>query len=447
MALSMYRTEPARTTARPGVALRLLVRRLHFVAGLVVAPFLLVLCLTGLVYVFSPQIHDNLYHAQLHVADARGERRPVAEQVHAALAAHPEGTLSAVITPSGVDRTTRVVLSVPGLAEGQARSVFVDPYTNYISGELTTTGNLLPANTWLRQLHGNLHLGEPGRIYAELAATWLPIIVVAGLVLWLAGGSRRRRVKARELLLPSFRGHGWSRLRGAHGVLGLWLAIGLLLVSLSGLAMSQFVGGRADRATDPLRAPTLVEKPVPVPAPDAVPVGIDQAIAASGLSGELLVTPPAGPGDVYTVAERAPGRDAVAIDPYTAVVTERIGWDDYPLTAKLRTLAVEFHTGTLFGLANQIVVAALAAGLIVLLLLGYRMWWVKNPYQGKWSALPPPVWRQLSRGRLVLGLAAMAALTWALPVLGGSLMVFMVVDAAINAGRRFRSSARDQSFT
>lgn len=446
MALSMYRTDPARTTARPGVVLRLLVRRLHFVAGIVVAPFVLVLCLTGLVYVFSPQIHDNLYHAQLYAADASGVRRPVTEQVQAALAAHPEGKLEAVITPSGVDRTTRVVLSVPGLADDQSRAVFVDPYTNYISGELTTAGNRLPANTWLRQLHGNLHLGEPGRIYAELAATWLPIIVVAGLVLLLAGGSRRKRVRGRELFVPSLRGQGWNRLRGVHGALGFWLAVGLLLVAVSGLAMSQ-VGGRADRTTDPLRAPTLVEKPVPVPAPDAVPVGIDRAVAASGLSGELLVTPPSGPGDVYTVVERAPGRDAVAIDPYTAEVTERIAWDDYPLTAKLRTLAVEFHTGTLFGLANQIVVAALAVGLVVLILLGYRMWWVKNPYQGKWSALPSPVWRQLSRGRLVLGLAAVAALTWVLPVLGGSLVVFMAVDAAINAARRFRSSARDQSFT
>src|SRR3954453_12258967 len=103
MALSMSRTEPAPIAvhpARPGFALGLLARRLHFVAGVVVAPFLLVLCLTGLVYVFSPQIHDSLYHAQLYVADVTGARRPVAEQVRAALTAHPEGTLSAVITPA-----------------------------------------------------------------------------------------------------------------------------------------------------------------------------------------------------------------------------------------------------------------------------------------------------------------------------------------------------------
>jgi uncharacterized iron-regulated membrane protein len=89
----------------------------------------------------------------------------------------------------------------------------------------------------------------------------------------------------------------------------------------------------------------------------------------------------------------------------------------------------------------------LAIGLIVLILLGYRMWWVKNPYQGRWSALPPPVWRQLPRGRLVLTLAAVAVLVRVLPVLGVSLVVFVVLDAAVNAARRLRSRARDQSFT
>jgi uncharacterized iron-regulated membrane protein len=421
--------------AATGTAVRLLARRLHFMAGIVVAPFLLVLCLTGLVYVFSPQIHDGLYHAQLYVAEVGGTRRPVAEQVAAALTAHPEGRLAAVITPSDVDRTTRVVLSVPG---SESRAVFVDPYTNYINGELTTTGNhLLPANTWLRQLHGNLHLGEPGRIYAELAASWLPIIIVGGLVLWLMQPSRRRRITARRLLVPSLRGVGWSRLRDVHGPLGLWLTVGLLVVAVSGLAMSQFAGGRDDRSTDPSRmdTPTLAEKPVPVPGADAEQVGIDRVIAASGLTGELLVTPPSGPGDGYTVAERAPGlpihKNRVAIDPYTAEVTERVGWQDYSLPAKLRTLGVEFHTGTLFGLANQIVVALLAIGLIVLILLGYRMWWVKNPYQGRWSQAPPPTWRQLSRRALLLGLAVVAALTWLMPVFGASLAVFVAADGVI----------------
>ncbi|MTD56345.1 PepSY-associated TM helix domain-containing protein [Amycolatopsis pithecellobii] len=436
------------------MAMRLLARRLHFLAGIIVAPFLLLSCLTGLVYAFSPQIHDDLYQSQLYVSQPHeGAPRPVSEQVTAALAAHPEGALRSVITPSTSDRTTRVNLAVPGLRgagdEAQSRAVFVDPYTNFITGELTTVGDHLPANTWLRQLHSDLQLGEPGRIYAELSATWLPLIVVGGLVLWLAQPRRRKRVSTRQLLVPSTRGakEGWGRLRAVHGPLGLWLALGLLVVSVTGLTMSQFAGGRASQATDPLRlhAPSLVAAPVPAA---GEPIGIDRVLdvaGAEGLGGELLVTAPSGVGQVYTVAEHSTGlpvhRGAVAIDPYTAHITERIGWGDYSVAAKVTTYATEFHTGTLFGMANQILVAVLAAGLAVLILLGYRMWWVKNPYKSKWTAIPPPVWRQLPNPVLALVLLVVAALGWLLPVFGVSLLVFLALDALITKAKRRRVPA------
>ncbi|WP_020667777.1 PepSY-associated TM helix domain-containing protein [Amycolatopsis nigrescens] len=440
-----------RPAAGRGSAVRVLARRLHFLAGIVVAPFLVAQCLTGLVYVFSPQIHDSLYASQLYVDSQNGERRPVSEQVSAALTAHPEATARSVITRPEPDRTTRVLLSVPG-AEGigaaaKARTVFVDPYTNYLNGELTTADNRMPANTWLRDLHSNLHLGAPGRLYAELAASWLPLIIVGGLVLWLAQPRRRKRVRTRELLVPSARAKGgWSRLRGVHGPLGLWLALGLLLVGITGLAMSQYAGGRANQEVDPLhlRAPALVAAPVEIP-PNAAPIGLDRALAvaeAEGLTGELILTLPQGPGGVFTAAERSAGlpvqRDSIAIHPYTAQVTERIGWGDYSLAAALSTLGTEFHTGTLFGLANQILVTALVLGLLVLIVLGYRMWWVRSPYRARWASLPPPAWRQLPRRTLLLTLPAAAALGWLLPVLGVSLVGFILVDGLLTTINRRR---------
>jgi uncharacterized iron-regulated membrane protein len=586
---------------RPNTPVRLLARRVHFLAGIVVAPFLIVMCLTGLAYVFSPQIHDNLYHSQLYVNDRNGSPHPLSEQIQAALTAHPEGKLQSVITPPDPDHTTRVVLSVPGQKgtgdDAVARTVFVDPYTDYINGELTTVGNQLPANTWLRQLHSNLHLGEPGRLYAELAASWLLLIVLGGLVLWLAQPRGRKRITWRELLVPSYHGaKGWSRLRGIHGPLGLWLAGGLLVLSITGLLMSQHAGGRVSQADDPRhhRAPALAVAPVPVPrgssplpdppvpetpvqrperpvpptalpssptipsltrespsspgnppltpepppppespspttepspppgnppltpepppppespspttepspptesasppsdpsllpiplpviptalppiqsvlpvAPAAAltipagvstipegsanskPIDIDQTLdvaRSEGLSGELIISPPHGDGRVSTVAERSVGlpiqRDSIAINPYTAQVTERIGWGDYSFAAKLTTLSVEFHTGTLFGIANQILLAVLAIGLLVLIGIGYRMWWVHNPYRGRWASLPPPVWRQLSRPVLVLVVLAVAALSWVMPVFGVSLVGFVVIDGVITTIKRRRQS-------
>ena len=239
--------------------LRPLARRVHFLAGILVAPFLLVLSLTGLVYVFSPQIHDDLYGGQLFVQQVGDAPRPVAEQVAAALDAHPEAALLSVVPPPEPDRTTRVNLAVPSLDEpGEARTVFVDPYTNYINGELTTVDGRMPANVWLRDLHANFHLGEVGRLYSEIAASWLPVLVVGGLVLWIGKQGRRRRT-ARELLVPVPRGKGeQARLRSVHGPLGIWLTVGLLVMSVTGLTMSRFAGWGLPDA----QPPTLAMDPV-----------------------------------------------------------------------------------------------------------------------------------------------------------------------------------------
>ncbi|MGV9360221.1 PepSY-associated TM helix domain-containing protein [Amycolatopsis sp. NPDC003731] len=447
--MSSTSTVPSHRAARPSprprlsTVLQLVARRLHFLAGIVVAPFLAVLCLTGLVYVFSPQIHDSLYRSDLHVNQVGAAPRPLSEQVRAALTAHPEGTLESVLTPPAPDRTTRVVLAVPGPAGTTDRTVFVDPYTGLINGELTTVENRLPANTWLRRLHGDLHLGAPGRLYAELAASWVPLVAVGGLVLWLARTRRKRPL--REVLVPSTRDKtGWTRLRAIHGAAGLWLTAGLLAVAVTGLAMSQFAGGRADAAADPvhLRAPVLTAAPVPV-RPGAGPIGLDRAVAAAeaaGLSGELAVSVPPRPEAPYTVTEIEEGlpvhRGAVAIDPYTAEVTERIAWSEYSLPAKLSALATEFHTGTLFGLANQIVLALVAVATLVLLALGYRMWWIHNPYKGRWASLPRPVWRQLAGAPLIVTLLGVAVLAWVLPLVGASLVVFLAFDALLSRIKR-----------
>ncbi|HJQ45288.1 MAG TPA: PepSY domain-containing protein [Amycolatopsis sp.] len=438
----------SRTRRKPGppaplgTAVQLLARRVHFLAGIVVAPFLAVLCLTGLIYDFSPQIHDNLYHGDLYAAQHSGAPRPLSEQIHAALNAHPESTVQSVITAPSADRTTRVVLSVPGQS-AQQRTVYVDPYSNYINGDLMTVDNRLPANTWLRQFHTNLHLGEPGRWYAELGATWLPILAIGGMLIWLM--QPRRRMRLRELFVPVVHGkEGRARSRAVHGTLGLWLTMGLLVTSLTGLAMSQFAGGRADGSVDPihLRAPTLVAPAIPVPS-GVAPLGIDRVLAVAhqqGLTGELTVTPPAAPERPYTVAEMAEGlpvhRDAIAVDPYTTHVTERIGWRDYSPIAKLTALATQFHTGTLFGLTNQIIIALIAVATLVLLALGYRMWWIHNPYRGRFATLPTPVWRQLPAWVLVLTLLGIAALAQVFPIFGASMVVFVLVDSLITATRR-----------
>lgn len=174
------------TTARPheGAATRTesadrrrsrsLVLRLHFYAGVFVGPFLIIAALSGTAYALAPPLESWLYHDEL-TATSHSAPLPLADQVRAAQDVAPDGNLHAVRPAPEPGATTRVLFTRPGLGDSEWDTVFVDPGNGAITGELTTygTSGVLPLRMTLDQLHRNLLLGEPGRIYSELAASWL----------------------------------------------------------------------------------------------------------------------------------------------------------------------------------------------------------------------------------------------------------------------------------
>ena len=100
-----------------------------------------------------------------------------------------------------------------------AATVFVDPYTRQVRGALTTYGEWLPVRAWIDELHRNLHVGAFGRKYSELAASWLWVVALGGLVLWIAR-VRQRRQSARRLVVPDRSKRGRARTLSWHGAVG-----------------------------------------------------------------------------------------------------------------------------------------------------------------------------------------------------------------------------------
>ncbi|MCK9921362.1 PepSY domain-containing protein [Frankia sp. AgPm24] len=464
---------PTSAPAPTSGGVRLLVLRLHFYAGVLVAPFLVVAALTGLAYTFTPQLDRLVYADEFHVDQVGAAPRPLSEQIDAALAAHPEGTFASVLTGDAPDRTTRVVLNVPDLGEKQ-RTVYVDPYTNRVQGALTTWWGSTPLTTWLDDLHRNLHLGALGRHYSEVAASWLWVVSLGGLVLWL--GRRRRSRRMRRVLLPDLAARGRRRTMSWHGSLGVWLLVGLLFLSATGLTWSRYAGAHFATALDATDSHTpdldiaLPQTAAPAGATGgahqghtttgaggtaetsaARAGGVDRVAAAArgaGLHGPVEITPPTEAGTGWSVAQtdrRWPVRlDQVAVDPADGHVVREVRWTDWPLLAKLTKLGVAAHMGLLFGLVNQILLAGLAIGLICVIVWGYRMWWQRRPTRADRSAVVGPApargtWRRLPRPTLVAVILLTAAVGWALPVLGVTLAAFLAFDAAaglIRARRR-----------
>ena len=453
-----------------------LVLRLHFYAGVLVAPFLVVAALTGLAFVFSPQLDRLVYAHELRVDPGAGGGRPLAEQVAAARSAHPAGDLATVIPPVAAGDTTRVVFALPELGEKQ-HTVYVDPYTNEVRGTLTTWFGGTPLTTWLDDLHRNLHLGVVGRHYSELAASWLWVVVLGGVYLWLRRQWTGRR-RLRRTVLPDLSAKvGVRRTRGWHAATGVWLAVGLLVLSATGLTWSRYAGATFDILQDGLNAHSpVLDTTLPGSAAGGDhPVGgghhgggtpstgeidlthVDRVTTAArdaGLTGLIEVSPPTRPGFAWVVAQNDPtwptGWDRVAIDPGTGTVVARSDFADWPLLAQLSKLGVAFHMGHLFGLVNQVLLAALATGLLCVILWGYRMWWQRRPTRADRTTpvgTPPArgAWRQAHPAALLLIIVVAGAAGWAMPLLGISLAAFIAIDLTIGAIRHRRATPTSPS--
>ncbi|MFF5291933.1 PepSY-associated TM helix domain-containing protein [Paractinoplanes globisporus] len=445
-------TAPKVTTrTRTRIGFGPLLLRLHFYAGLFVAPFLLVAALTGLAYTFTPQLEKIVYADELTVDGHHGPARPLAEQIAAARAAHPEGSVTTV-RPGEGDTTTQVDFTSPALDAEHSHTVYVNPYTAEVTGQLTTWWATTPLKTWFDDLHRNLHLGAAGRHYSEFAASWLWIIALGGVALWW-----RRRRSVRRMLAPDLSAHkGVRRTRGWHAATGLWLTLGLLVLSGTGLTWSRYAGGHFHDALDSLRSGTpSVATAVAGShhggghsgASTADPAAVDAVLKVArdnGITGPVEVAVPPDDATAWTVTQTRNlwpvGRDSVAVDAGSGAVVDRVDFADWPLLAKLTRWGINAHMGTLFGLVNQILLAALALGLTCVIVWGYRMWWQRRPTRADRRAMvgAPPgrgAWLHLPPWAIVVGVPVVFALGWMVPLFGLPLAAFLLADVVIGALR------------
>jgi len=231
------------STSRPGQGwLGPLLLRLHFYAAILVGPFLLVSAASGALYALSPQLEKVVY-AEALSAPAEGAPLPLATQVEAARAYVGEAEQLVAVRPAPESGdTTRVMFAGEDLVEGESRGIFVDPATGEVRGDLTVygTSGALPLRGWIDQLHRNLHLGDAGRLYSELSASWLGVIAVAGLGLWIRRARRSRR--KRDLLHPDLQARGYRRTLSLHSAAGVWVLLGALFLAATGITWSQYGG-------------------------------------------------------------------------------------------------------------------------------------------------------------------------------------------------------------
>ncbi|TKJ68689.1 peptidase [Pseudomonas sp. CFBP13508] len=442
--------------------------RWHFYAGLFVAPFMVMLALTGIIYLFKPQL-DSLMYSSLLEVPAGHHTVPADDLLQRVKAAYPQGQVTQYLPPVNAQRSAQFVVK----NAGHELNVFVDPYHGDILGEQDAKQNL---QAIARAIHGELMIGTVGDRLIEMAAGWGVVLVVSGLFLWWPRG------QAAGILWPRLSSRGRLLWRDLHAVTGFWGATLLLVMLLSGMTWTGFWGkqyaavwnvfpaamwnnvptsdveARSLNSATRQTVPWAMENtPMPMSGDHAEHMNHGNAHAGpaapevslqdvQNIASERKVEPgysitlPTTATGVFTIAVFAddPRNDATLhIDQYTGKVLADVRFEHYGTVARATEIGVMLHEGKMFGTFNQIVVLLICLMILLSAVSGVVIWWKRRP-EGKFGV--PPLRHDLPKWKT--GVAIMLVLAVVFPLVGASLVVVWLLDRLLlsRVGRSARAS-------
>lgn len=392
--------------------------RWHFYAGLFCSPFVLVLAITGGIYLFKPQIEAalNQPYSQLSIV---GAPQTALAQVNAALAAVPYATLNAYELPLTPQSAVQVLV---GEKEDLVR-VYVHPETLQILKIEQEDNRFMEI---VHRLHGNLLMGDSGSYLVELAASWAIVMLITGLYLWWPNNIKSMAGIVYPRFSKSKVGKN-NRLfwRDLHAVIGFWISFFTLFLLLSGLPWAKSWGGllkevrhlsagqvvqqdwTTGRSSELAERQNMNMQNVKVASTDdsehAEHTGHQHMVDKRGihkmimpqidyspldrlianvqplhLAAPVLISPPSKKSPAWTASSKAqnrPLRADLILDATTGAVKSRKDFADRLLLDRIVGTGVAIHEGQLFGWVNQLLGLLTALGLVLLSVSAIILWW------------------------------------------------------------------------
>jgi len=435
--------------------------RWHFYASLFCMPLVIVLSVTGAIYLFKPQI-DRWTDRQYDNLPLSGIRAPISAQVRAALDAQPGSVPLAYEWPLNSIDASRIILH----HQGVATRVFVHPTTLDILGSRPDSGGLI---SQIRKLHGQLGLGERGSLIVELAASWTMIMVLTGLFLWWPRSAKGWG----GIIYPRLSKGSKLFRRDLHSVTGIWISLMVIFLLVTGLPWATFWGNyfRTVRtvtgltATEPNwtiggsstgehaahqtsenhrrstgeHATSRIQTSSGAPRKDArIPTmpadltcfdRVAATVAPLRLAHPASINPPTQGSTTWIAksdAQNRPLRVTLKVNGETGEILSREDFASRHWLDRLVSIGIAAHEGQLFGVANQLLGLITALGLIVLCLSGTILWWRRRQS----GTLGAP--RGLLSPRVSYGLLLVVFLLAVyLPLFGLSLLLVLVLERVI----------------
>jgi uncharacterized iron-regulated membrane protein len=432
-AFNEARLHEAKDNAGIGPTLYRTIWRWHFYAGLFCIPFIIILALSGTLYLYKPQI-EAAFDAPYDNLVLTGPSKAPSVLAVAALASLPDAKLSAYELPTKPNAAARFTVR----SEGKKWRVFVHPETGEVLKKIRNQDQFMSV---VRNIHGKLLLGKNGSLLVELAASWAIVMVATGLYLWWPRGNR----SVAGILYPRFSGGKRQFWRDMHAVTGFWVSGFALILLFSGLPWTDVWGdafksvreatGTASYKQDWDKPSARDQSFVPPMREPSSPIGrltLDDAVAKArwlGITPPVEISPPSDRENAWVARSVSQNRTLGSMVAFSPVNGEIIAQERYatrhPID-KVVSVGVSLHEGALFGWLNQLLGTLTALGLIILSVSAFILWRKRAP-DGALGA-PPAI----PNARIGVGLMLMIlAFALFLPVLGISLVAIALVERLI----------------
>ncbi len=426
--------------------------RWHFYAGLLVLPILMLMALTGGVYLFKTELTAIIHRPLVVVADRPARAPPSAWIASAETGAGAKATQ--LIIPSRGDRSVQVMVG----DKAHQRTAYVDPHDGGYLG-VTTPGGVMGV---IKRVHSLDIAGPVMNGLVEVVAGWAIVLVATGVFLWWPRGQNGGVV--------TVRGGPARRLfwRDLHAVTGAFAGIVIVFLAATGMPWSIFWGKEVRQLTTeagwgrpkppiaerhhPVKsverdgvpwalgahAPPDTSSPSPMPGMSADEharmmqakvLGVDDIVAkarADGLTDGFTLTLPQAPGGTWTASympDHVERTRTLYLDGRDGHVLDDIGYRRFGPAAKAIEWSISVHQGQEFGLVNKLV---MLAGCVAIWLLGVSalvMWWKRRP-KGRLAAPPRPTRPGAYAGLLAIVLP----LALLYPLVGASLITVLLLD-------------------
>lgn len=426
--------------------------RWHFYAGLLCIPFVIILSISGLIYLFKPQIEawSDAPYDQVTFSTAA---KPVAEQVAAAIGAFPGSRFVSYEIPETQSHSARIVVRT---TDGSMR-VYVHPETLAVLHSVPEDGRLM---RWIFRLHGELLMGDRGSNLVELAACWTIVLLLTGLFLWWP----RNTKGLGGVLYPRLFGGSRMFWRDIHSVVGMWISFCAIFLLLTGLPWAKFwgdyfkqvrnltgtavaqqdwanssrsknaaeQGGEHSEHSSAHRTADGNGKKDSKAPKETLPIDLNiiEAMVSNvvplNLDPPVIVSAPGGRSKTWNAKSNTPNRPrrvTVDLDPRTGAILGREDFGDKHWIDQAVGIGIAAHEGALFGWFNQLLGVLTTIGLVLLSVSGVILWWRRRE-QGVLGAPKPALKPAHSWGLLIL----IVGLGICLPLFAASLVVVLLCE-------------------